>query len=283
MNDFYKNLLGEFPKNPIFERTEVFHSDKVVFFKAQATLSQDACLKNSFSFIVMGQESFSAKIEGKTQLNEKNKVIAINPGQIHSASEAKVISEYIPIFIEQGFLLDLTYQMFGKDKVELPNKNFCINANTTELIMQFMEESSFLQPGSDLILQCLNIQLAINLLRCIEKPILEDFPLHNKKVVKLAESYLRENTSNKISLNDIAQYTNYSPYHFIRIFRNETGKTPFEYLQDLKIDKAERLLRDKKLSIIEVCYSSGFNNPSYFSNVFKKKKGVSPSAYRQSF
>lgn len=280
MSDYFNNLLVDFPKNPVFTQTEVFFSDKIVFYKANSTIGKEAYLTTSYSFLVMGQESFSAKLEGKTIIIERDKVVPINPGQMHSASETKSVSEYIPLFIEKNFLSELTYTMFGKNNDIIPNSNYCINTSTINLIRQFMEESTSRQPGSDLILQCLDNQIAINLLRCVYNPNSEESPLHNKKVVKLAESYLRENYLNNLSLNELAKYTNYSPYHFIRIFRTETGKTPFEYLQDLKIAKSEKLLRDKKLSIIEVCYLSGFNNPSYFSNVFKKMKGISPSVFR---
>lgn len=279
MGDFLKDLLDEFPKNPDIDKAEVFCSDKIVLFKANSTVDQEASLKNSYSFIIMGQESFSIKIENKKFVNERNKLIPINPGQTHSGSRAKVVSQYIPVFIEKDFLSELTYHMLGKYNVLFRNCNYSISTNITYLINEFIKESSLLQPGSDLIMQCLNSELAINILRCVDNLITEN-PLHDKKLVKLTEDYLRNNYLNKLSLNEIARHANYSPYHFIKIFRNETGKTPIEYLLDVKIEKAEKLLRDKRLSIIEVCYASGFNNPSYFSNIFKRKKGVSPSAYR---
>ncbi len=72
-----------------------------------------------------------------------------------------------------------------------------------------------------------------------------------------------------------------SPYHFIRIFKNETGKTPYEYLVDIKIEKACSLLRRSNLSVTEICFLCGFNSSSHFSTVFKQKIGVSPSMYRQ--
>lgn len=98
----------------------------------------------------------------------------------------------------------------------------------------------------------------------------------NRVIVFLMEHY-QEN----YSLQDIARIANLSPYHFIRIFKAQTGKTPYEYLLDIKIDKAKTMLKDAALNITEISYLCGFNNLNHFGKVFKRKVGVSPSAYRK--
>ena len=59
-----------------------------------------------------------------------------------------------------------------------------------------------------------------------------------------------------------------------------TGKTPIEYLNEYRIEKATRKLRLTDMSVTDVAFSSGFSDLSYFIKIFKKTKGVSPGKYR---
>jgi len=94
--------------------------------------------------------------------------------------------------------------------------------------------------------------------------------------------FMTEHCAENLSLEDMAQLTNYSPFHFIKIFKSETGNTPFQYLLDIKLNRAKDMLTHRKeMTITEICYLCGFNNLSHFTAVFKRKTGVSPSKYRQ--
>jgi AraC-like DNA-binding protein len=68
-----------------------------------------------------------------------------------------------------------------------------------------------------------------------------------------------------------------------RFFRLNMEMTLFEYLNKLKIEFACKLLMDQDLSIMEVCFDSGFNNLSHFNKQFKKITGLTPSEYRKRF
>jgi len=68
---------------------------------------------------------------------------------------------------------------------------------------------------------------------------------------------------------------------FYRIFKKETNKTPLQYLIDLRINESKNMLKIGSLSIKEIAYKLGFNDPYYFSRLFKKKAGISPVVYRQ--
>ena len=94
---------------------------------------------------------------------------------------------------------------------------------------------------------------------------------------------INESYTTNLSLEEMARVANLSPFHFIRVFKTETGKTPYEYLIDVKIDRACHLLKNKRDSVTEVAYQSGFSNPSHFSKVFKSRMGVSPNRYQDDF
>ncbi|MBO5926959.1 MAG: helix-turn-helix transcriptional regulator [Clostridia bacterium] len=95
-------------------------------------------------------------------------------------------------------------------------------------------------------------------------------------------SFLKENFVMDVSLSKIADKLSISIEHLSRIFKKETGFTFIKYLNMLRFQKAETLLKsDEKLSITEIAYRSGFNDSNYFSDKFKKYYGVSPLRFKK--
>ncbi|HWR42107.1 AraC family transcriptional regulator [Sporomusa sp.] len=81
----------------------------------------------------------------------------------------------------------------------------------------------------------------------------------------------------KLSLSQLSSMANMSDHYFCRLFKNLTGKSPTEYINHLRLNKAVTLLRESDLNITEIALAVGFNDSNYFSRLFKKYKHVSPS------
>ena len=94
--------------------------------------------------------------------------------------------------------------------------------------------------------------------------------------------YIQYNYANDIGVTDIAQYVGISRSQLYRAFLQDFGISPHGYLQTYRINEACSLLHDPAYSVAEVAGSVGFNDPLYFSRVFKSIKGVSPSEYQKS-
>lgn len=99
--------------------------------------------------------------------------------------------------------------------------------------------------------------------------------------VQKAVEYIHGHYVYPISIEEIAADTGLSRSQLYRIFLKHTGKSPKEYLTDFRIAQACRLLKNTQLPITTIAGSVGFDNSLYFSKVFHKIHGVSPSAYRQ--
>lgn len=93
-------------------------------------------------------------------------------------------------------------------------------------------------------------------------------------------SYIRENCDRPITLEDMAQTAEMSPKYFGSYFKNMTGKTPIEYLNEYRIEIACRKLTHTDNSVTEIAFSCGFNDLSYFIKTFKMIKGMSPGKFR---
>lgn len=125
-----------------------------------------------------------------------------------------------------------------------------------------------------------SLTLYAMLLEFREKVLYMSSAASNKKhIFTLAIHEMSENA--EPSLKDIADKIGVSEAHFCRIFKEYTGFRPFEYINHLKIHKAKELLKDTEMSIKEVSETVGYESHSYFSMLFKRYIGVSPSEYRR--
>jgi two-component system response regulator YesN len=103
--------------------------------------------------------------------------------------------------------------------------------------------------------------------------------VRKSEAVKMALRYMEENYMKQISLEEISQYVGISPQHFSKIFKEETGLNYIDWLTNLRIESAKQMLLTEKNTVKEVCYMVGYNDPNYFSRIFKKIEGVSPTEY----
>ena len=99
--------------------------------------------------------------------------------------------------------------------------------------------------------------------------------------VDRALSYMRMNVNQMLTLDDIAKRAEKSKSQLIRLFRERTDQTPYEYFLDLKIERAKLLLRDTIHSIQQIAVDLRFSDAFHFSKTFKARAGRSPSEYRK--
>lgn len=113
---------------------------------------------------------------------------------------------------------------------------------------------------------------------------LERFPSRRKRensYVFSARSYIQDNFSNPgFNVNSVVDYLKIDRSHFYRLFKNETGLSPVDYINRQRISRAEILLSNLRLSIKDVAFSVGFTDQMYFSKVFKRLNGKTPSEFR---
>ncbi len=101
-------------------------------------------------------------------------------------------------------------------------------------------------------------------------------------VIRKAQAYLCEQYQNpNINLKDVASYVALSNNHFCTVFSQEMGVTFTEYLTGLRLNRAKELLRTTSLRSSDITYQVGYNDPHYFSYLFKKNTGMTPRDYRR--
>lgn len=106
--------------------------------------------------------------------------------------------------------------------------------------------------------------------------------IESRRVQKIHD-YLSSHFTEEIRLSQLAESVNMTEASFSRFFKQRTGKSVTDYLLDIRIGNAIRLLVDSSQTIGEICFNSGFNNLSNFNRLFRKRKGCSPKEFRDNY
>jgi len=136
-----------------------------------------------------------------------------------------------------------------------------------------------------LIEKCSNIEELNILLDESARSVVSKVNSFNSRSIKLvlrkAVEYLHEHYHEQVTLNEVAEHAFVSTYYISRMFKKEMGKNFVDYLNELRIEKAKELLKDVQFKTYEVAEKVGIPDAHYFSRLFKKYVGVTPTEYRE--
>lgn len=109
----------------------------------------------------------------------------------------------------------------------------------------------------------------------------EQFPkLDLYRRIVQAKLFIDGHYAERIDASDIADEACYSKFHFIRTFSGIYSKTPHQYLTAVRVEKAKEML-ETGASVTDVCFAVGFESLGSFTGLFKRREGITPSAYQQ--
>lgn len=181
-------------------------------------------------------------------------------------------------------LLALPEFIFVKKALELSERGIQIVGQTLNEVSEIMLQLPYLG-NFDRMLHFFRMMNIIgksnsNIRLASEEYMKKRFQTGNKRIATIHE-YLMKNYHNEVNLKELAALVNLAEGSLCRFFREHMGKTVFEYLSQIKIELACKLLMDNDLNILEISFDSGFNNLSHFNKQFKKNMGMPPSEYRK--
>ena len=104
----------------------------------------------------------------------------------------------------------------------------------------------------------------------------------SRRILKVKQ-FITEHAAEDIRLETLASLAGMAPSAFSRFFRQRTGRTVMDYVIDIRLGNAARMLVDTNQNISEICYACGFNNLSNFNRIFKAKRGYTPRDFRTIF
>ena len=101
-----------------------------------------------------------------------------------------------------------------------------------------------------------------------------------KQAIHRVRQYIQEHFAESVTLNTLAQHVSFSPYYLLRAFRAEVGMPPYTYLESVRIQRTQQLIKAGK-ALAEVAAEAGFSSQSHMTRQFKKIIGVTPGQYAQ--
>ncbi len=190
----------------------------------------------------------------------------------------------VHIYLNGDLLARTAAALTGADsaRIELIEGSSICDPFLEQVGYQLAKELEGGDAGSQLYAEAAAQLIAVHLLRkhCILKQQIPDYkgglPPYRLRWVK---EYIQAHLDRTISLNDLAVIAQVSAYHFCRTFKQATGKSPNQYVIQQRMEKAQRLLADNKLSITQVALEVGYNSPSHFAQLFQRHTGCTPTEY----
>mgnify|MGYP001249963501 CR=1 FL=1 len=105
--------------------------------------------------------------------------------------------------------------------------------------------------------------------------------LRNSQPVRLAKQYMQNHLSEQITIEDVANYVDLSYTYFSGLFKNETGTTVSQYLLNIRIEYAKKLIKETRMNLSEISESVGYSDAKHFSKTFKKNVKISFKEYKR--
>ncbi|MGI5880513.1 MAG: AraC family transcriptional regulator [Syntrophomonadaceae bacterium] len=195
----------------------------------------------------------------------------INPGEPHELFpwEGNLYSYQVLCFDISKYFSQIPEFLPGPIKDQLLLRKIC------QLGQYSVEKFSLIEIEEKL----LNIIEHLMIYRKFNK---SSVPTCNMRVVNKAKVYLEENYARNISIQQLSREIGLSPYHLIRVFKNQVGLSPHEYMNNYRIRQARIMLEDGK-RLVEAAMMTGFVDQAHFSRCFKKIMGVPPGYYVKSY
>jgi YesN/AraC family two-component response regulator len=229
-------------------------------FATQSNIERHEIKFNELTFLISGEMTYYVNdIEHKIHSGD---IIFVPSGSLREREISAISNDYISINFHTDDVIAL----------ETVSQN-CINNELKSLLTYF--EYAYSSPSTDaqqklrLILQTIIFQITDNLIDSYTSPLSAEIA-----------SYLSSHYKERITLNDISQITFYSAAYCENEFKKHMGKSIINYLIDVRINAAKKLLAESSMSCARIAIAVGFEDPNYFSRIFKKRTGYSPLKYR---
>jgi len=229
-------------------------------------------------------------IKDRTYHIMKGNLVLINRYDLHRTLDANIPSwERILINFRPEFLMpentDRLKRLVSVFNTGSSVLSFTVKGQTAieDILFKLLGEADNTNTSFEEMLAAYLIQLLVFISRYIRQNTLSADSCANyihKKAIPIVQ-YINSHYMETLSLNTLAKLFYMSPYYLCKVFKEATGFTCIEYLNQVRVKEAQTLLRRSDSSVTEVSEKVGFGSVSQFGRVFKEISGVSPLKYRK--
>jgi len=214
-------------------------------------------------------------------------LVLIGANTPHTWIGAEGKAQVVTIQFHQNFLapesLNKKLMLSINEMLERSKRGILFSEETIQRLKPRILELSETQ-DFDSLLKFLSIlydlSIARNTKMLASHSYVDYYRISKSRRIEKVNNYVQKNLNQKITLNKVAEMVNMSETAFSHFFKKSTNTSFTDYVNDLRLGHAARLLTETEMTISEICFDSGFNNVSNFNRTFKKKIGFTPSGFR---
>jgi AraC family transcriptional regulator, arabinose operon regulatory protein len=210
----------------------------------------------------------------------------VRPGEVHQLRPTPALEPFETLWwhvTANG--INLIVAGFAVERYKVRGGFVPISLSPAPALARVVQELEGQRPRCGLIVRAILLELAAAILRHLDEtggpPITFASERESSRHVQRMARYIETHHGAGIKLEHLARVAQLSPYYLTRLFRHYTGRGAMTYLADVRHREARILLRDTDLAVAEVARSVGYDDPYYFSRVFKAREGFAPLYYRQ--
>ncbi|KMT22355.1 helix-turn-helix domain-containing protein [Clostridium cylindrosporum] len=205
-------------------------------------------------------------------------VQAISPDFPHEEEEGDRFNRYIAIFISKDFY-EKEYKHYSNSRAMYMFNSFTVSKNIMLHIEKYINEYEAFTPARGDMLVHISSIIVHELIRGVLKLKSKDEVSIKRVEIEKIVNYMHQYFCEKITISKLAALCNMSESGFNKVFKEELLTSPMDYLINIRIEKAKKLLRSRSKSITEIALECGFNSLSHFSSCFTKNTSTTPREY----
>ena len=238
--------------------------------------------------------TMTVTIENATFIAEQGDIVIIPPSFLHSATnELGTDVDFYAVVFDLNFLSSSEFDSIQKKYISPffntpENFTFYVKHNQelygilTEIIEKYATKSI----GYEIFIKYQLLRFIYELTSNLDVDFCYVRPNRKRKSntslsCRQIVSYIENNYASRITIAEIAEFSGFTKQYFCKFFKKYFGISFVTYLNQYRINRAEYLLTFTEKKILDICMETGFDNISYFSNLFKRLTGLSPAKYRE--
>lgn len=258
-------------------------------FNAKDTYETSAHAHDAFMLMVpeRGVLRFKDEDSGRSAVLNRQ-FVCVPPQRSHSSSSLTARQGHLALYVDPDYMRYALRDLAGDANRLLRAPTLGIWQTSAPLHPLLLAKKALSQPDPFvdrrrqlaqvdhlLLLECLTISLSQPSLQrsCTER--------HGARLVRDVKAYVEGNLEQAPGLDELAAVFHLSRRHLTRLFALHTGETVLAFVQRLRVERAQTLLRHTRMSVLEIAHSVGYESPSHLAHVFRRVLGRSPDEWRR--
>ena len=271
---FESSSVHYFVPQPLGREAILYYPVSVGYFDCKPAYSANRNVFSSYLLIVMLTGSLSYQTRKSRGVVRAGQVLLLDCNAPHAyAAQGKCSFTFVHFAGAQSKELYDEIERTGGNLIHMPDPNV-LHESIGEMLSCMREERRMNEGQTSAMIYAM-------LMKLLERSGVSGAGGIGNPVVDRAIVYIQDHLTDKLTVEEIAANAGYSPSYFSRMFAEETGLSPYQFVLKSRLDQAQQQLKTTRLTVQEIAFQCGFNSAANFCYTFRRMMGVSPHEFRK--